>query len=446
MPSDRQRYLAHPARLAEGYSEGNWESAAHLELLSRTLRRQLYEPLRLMVAMPPRHGKSELASTWQPFWLLCRNPSKRVLLASYGADFAARWGRRVRELVQERGGEFGVKLLPSSRSVSRWDTTEGGGMVCVGVGGSLTGRGADLLIIDDPVKSSAEAVSPVYRERLWDWYRSTARTRLEPGGSVILIMSRWHENDLAGMLLDDDYGESWETLRLPALAESGDVLGRSEGESLWPARFDVRALSEAKAELGSYYWQAMYQQSPQPPAGGMFARHWWQIADAPAPEGWRRARFWDMAATTSSSSDYTAGALVAFQDGVYTIENVVRLRGSPLDVERTIAATAARDGVGVSIRWEEEPGSSGKIVTDHLRRRVLAGYDAKGVRSTGAKTERWRVLAAAAEAGNVWLTRGNWVADFTEEAASAPTGAHDDQLDAAAGAVLEVGRREFHLV
>ena len=224
--------------------------------------RQVYQPLRLMVAMPPRHGKSELASTWQPFWLLCRDPSKRILLASYGADFAARWGRRVRELVQDIGGEYGVHINPASRSVARWDTTAGGGMVCVGVGGSLTGRGADLLIIDDPVKSSAEATSRVYRDRLWDWYRSTARTRLEPGGSVILIMSRWHQADLAGMVLDDEYGETWDTLRLPALAETDDALGRSEGNPLWPERYGIEQLSEARAELGSYYWQAMYQQSP----------------------------------------------------------------------------------------------------------------------------------------------------------------------------------------
>ena len=230
-PSQRDLDLSHPARLAESRSEGRWVSARHLELLSRTLMRQVYQPLRLMVAMPPRHGKSELASTWQPFWLLCRDPSKRILLASYGADFAARWGRRVRELVQDIGGEYGVHINPASRSVARWDTTAGGGMVCVGVGGSLTGRGADLLIIDDPVKSSAEATSRVYRDRLWDWYRSTARTRLEPGGSVILIMSRWHQADLAGMVLDDEYGETWDTLRLPALAETDDALGRSEGES-----------------------------------------------------------------------------------------------------------------------------------------------------------------------------------------------------------------------
>ena len=421
-------------------------SARHLELLSRTLMRQVYQPLRLMVAMPPRHGKSELASTWQPFWLLCRDPSKRILLASYGADFAARWGRRVRELVQDIGGEYGVHINPASRSVARWDTTAGGGMVCVGVGGSLTGRGADLLIIDDPVKSSAEATSLVYRDRLWDWYRSTARTRLEPGGSVILIMSRWHQGDLAGMVLDDEYGETWDTLRLPALAESDDALGRSEGDPLWPERYGIPELAEARAELGSYYWQAMYQQSPQPPGGGMFSRHWWQIADEPPPDDWRRVRFWDMAATASSGADYTVGALVAYHDGQYVIDHLVRLRGTPLEVEQTMASTAAQDGVGVAVRWEEEPGSSGKIVTDHLRRRVLVGYDARGVRSTGPKQERWRVLASAAEAGLVALRRGSWVADFTDEAAAAPTGTHDDQLDAVSGAVLEAGRREFHLV
>ena len=160
-------------------------------------------------------------------------------------------------------------------------------MVCAGVGGPITGRGADLLIIDDPVKSAEEADSETYRNRAWDWYRATAYTRLEPEGALLLIMTRWHEDDLAGRILANQVDETvpWEVISLPALADGEDALGREAGQALWPERYDERALAEIRAQLGSYHFTALYQQRPAPPEGALFKEEWWRFwAEAPTCE------------------------------------------------------------------------------------------------------------------------------------------------------------------
>ena len=191
--------------------------------------------------MPPRHGKSELCSVYLPAWYLGTHPERRVILAGHEADFAASWGRRVRDVLEEHGRQlFGARVRADSAAANRWDLVgHAGGMVTAGVGGTITGRGADLLVIDDPHKSAEETGSVTYRERVWDWYRAVARTRLEPGAGVVVVQTRWHEDDLAGRLLADaeSEGDRWQVLSLPAVAEDDDPLGRSVGDPLWPERF-----------------------------------------------------------------------------------------------------------------------------------------------------------------------------------------------------------------
>jgi hypothetical protein len=225
-----------------------------------------------------------LASQYFPAWFLGRYPDKRVILASYEADFAASWGRKVRDVLEGKGGElFGVGVSRGSSAANRWDIAGHlGGMVTAGVGGPITGRGADLLVIDDPVKNAEEAASEVYRNKAWDWYTSTAYTRLEPSAGVVLIQTRWHGDDLAGRVLEHakDTGESWEVVRFPAFAEDGDPLGRAPDEPLWPGRFDHSALEQIRQTLGSYYFAALYQQRPAPSVGAMFKREWFQIVSA----------------------------------------------------------------------------------------------------------------------------------------------------------------------
>jgi hypothetical protein len=229
--------------------------------------------------MPPRHGKSELVSKYFPAWFLGCNPSKRIILASYAAEFAASWGRKARDVLTEIGPRYfdGLTIRSDSSAAHWWDLDEfSGGMQTSGVGGGVTGKGADLFIIDDPVKDAVQANSEVYRQRNWDWYQSVAYTRLEPDGAVVIMQTRWHEEDLAGHVLQHakQTGESWDVLNLPALAEEPDPLGRQPGEPLWPERFSRADLLRIKATLGSYWWSAMYQGSPMPNEGGTFKRSW----------------------------------------------------------------------------------------------------------------------------------------------------------------------------
>ncbi len=217
-----------PAEFAHRASGGRWICAPHLELLNRSLMDVASGVIkRLMICMPPRHGKSEFTSKYFPAWYLGTFPDRRIILTSYEAEFAKEWGRKVRDILQEHGQSyFGVSVRPDTSAANRWNLTgRAGGMVTSGVGGPITGKGADLLIIDDPVKNAEEADSETYRNRAWEWYTSTAYTRLEPGGALILIQTRWHEDDLAGRILEamEGGGEQWHVLSLPALSETGEV-------------------------------------------------------------------------------------------------------------------------------------------------------------------------------------------------------------------------------
>jgi hypothetical protein len=195
---------------------------------------------RLIVNMPPRHGKSELISKWTPVWFLENFPSKMVINTGYGTSFAEEWGGKVRNLSSQFAGRLQYRLAVDSRAAGRWNTTQGGGMYATGTGGGITGRGADLFIIDDPIKDSQEANSLTFRDRLWNWYRETARSRVMPGAAQILLMTRWHDDDLAGRLLAAAArgdGESWEVINLAAVREDDgkpDPLGRKPGDLLWP--------------------------------------------------------------------------------------------------------------------------------------------------------------------------------------------------------------------
>ncbi|NLE76759.1 MAG: terminase, partial [Chloroflexi bacterium] len=213
---------------------------------------------RLMLFLPPRHGKSELVTVRYPVWRLAHEPGLRVIVGAYNQTLANKFSRKARRVAQGAG----LRLSPERSAVEDWELARGGSLRAVGVGGGITGQGGDLIVIDDPVKSREEANSEAYRERVFDWYTDDLYTRLEPGGAAILIMTRWHEDDLAGRILRSEDGPNWEALSLPAEAEEGDVLGRAVGEALCPARYDVAALREIRTVLGRSYW-ALYQQRPQ---------------------------------------------------------------------------------------------------------------------------------------------------------------------------------------
>ena len=215
----------------------------------------------------------------------------------------------MRGLIAENPG-LGITISDDLSRASDWQLTQGGGMMTAGVGGPFTGRGFDLLIIDDPIKNRQEASSPTIRKHIIEWWRSTARTRLEPNGSIIVVQTRWHEEDLIGYLLagEEEESDAWQHIRLPALAEADDPLGRDEGAPLWPGRYDLDALSSLRVAVGPQDWAGLYQQRPVEEGGGLFKLHWFRYLDhLPEPTG-KVVQFWDTAFKTGAANDYSACA------------------------------------------------------------------------------------------------------------------------------------------
>lgn len=252
----------------------------HIQLMADKLEAvERGEIKRLMFFLPPRSGKSELTSIHFPAWYMMRNPSKRIIGASYSTTLAEDFSRRARALVREHGRLlYGVELSGESAAADQWGLKgHHGQYVAAGYGAGITGRGCSLLILDDVVKNAEEANSPTYRQKIWDWYTSTAYTRLEPDGAVVICLTRWNLDDLAGRLLAEMEagGEQWEVVRLPALAEDeDDALGREPGEPLWPERFGVAEYDRIRQAVGSYVWNALYQQRPMDVQGGVFKAPW----------------------------------------------------------------------------------------------------------------------------------------------------------------------------
>lgn len=383
--------------------------------------------------MPPRHGKSELTSHWFPVWYLDHFPDRNIILTSYEADFASNWGRRVRNSILEHSDQLRVRISEDSAAANRWVTTEGGGMVTAGIGGPITGRGAHVLIIDDPVKNAEEAHSKTYRDRAWEWFISTAYTRLEPGGSVIIVMTRWHEDDLVGRVLSMT-DEVWEEVKLPAIAEENDPIGRKPGEALWPERYDENELKRIKNTVGSYVWNALYQQKPSPAEGGIFKRSWWKYYSEPPGEFDEIIQSWDMTFKDTDTSDYVVGQVWGKKGANKYLLDQVRAK---MDFPTTIQALR-----NLSAKWPKaraklvEDTANGPAVIATLRKEIPGLIP---VTPQGSKEARAYAVSPQVEAGNVYIPdprRCPWVNDFIEECAAFPNGANDDQVDAMTQALL----------
>ena len=250
------------------YTKVDFKPSLHHHYLSEKLEGVINGDIkRLIVTMPPRHGKSEMASRRLPAYYLGKHPTREIICATYNSDFAAEFGRNVREIVntEEYSNVFPeIAIKSTDRAADRWSLTSGGGFRAAGVGGGLTGRGGHLIIIDDPIKSREEADSKLQRDRIWDWYRSVVYTRQAPNCAFIIIQTRWHDDDLAGRLLAEaaTEGEQWELINFPALAYGQDALGRKDGEPLWPNWFPVQMLEQVRRTIGPREWSALYQQTP----------------------------------------------------------------------------------------------------------------------------------------------------------------------------------------
>ena len=404
---------------------GAWQPAAHHRLIADALQRVCEGRCkRLMVWMPPRHGKSmEITETF-PSYFLGKFPQRRVIEVSYNDDLARRFGRANRQKLEEYGKKlFGISLAQGNRSAADFGIAgHRGGMLSVGLGGAITGQGADLLLIDDPVKNREEADSPAYRRRLLAEYRSTLYTRLHPGGSVVIVMTRWHEEDLCGTLLLQ--GEPFEVLALPAIAESGDVLGRAPGEPLWPQHgFDAAWAQETRRTIGSYAWAALYQQRPAPEEGGLFKRSWWRRY---APEELPPLACTVLSVDAAFKDTDDSVAIHAWGKSganMYLLERCTRRMDFPntlLEIRRMHARHRPQ-------RTLIEDKANGPAIIAMLHD-TLPGI--VPVNPQGGKIARAHAVSAAIEAGNVYLPAGRDAQELIEQCAAFPNGAHDDDVDA----------------
>lgn len=414
---------------------------------------------RMMVFMPPGSAKSSYGSVMFPAWFMGRKKRQNVIVATYGSGFALKIGRRVRSVIKQDAyaKTFGIGLSAESAAADNFVLSNENEMLAGGIQSGITGNRADLIVIDDPVKGREQADSETIREKTKAEYIDSVLTRGKPGFRVLIIQTRWHEDDLAGSILPEGWGgesgdilcrdgEVWRILSIPAEAErEDDPLGRKPGEMLWPEWFSESHWKPFRKI--SRTWASLYQQRPAPDEGMMFKRTWLPTTMV-LPAGDRRyVRAWDLAATAKNATnnpDYTAGVLMSVgQDGDYLIHHCARFRGSPMDVKAAVKSWAAADGVGCTVRMAQDPGQAGKDQAEQYVR-DMAGYTIKVVRPTGDKATRAAPLAVQAESGNVKILRTGdenrdaWIEPFLAEITLFPASAHDDQVDAASDAFNEL--------
>jgi len=449
----------------------------HLRVLDELMIRAATEKVRAVVTIPVRMGKSELISVHTPAWYAGTFPDRRFMLGGHTAELANAFGGRARELLEVHGPEaWGITVARGSRAKGRWDVAgRSGGFFGAGVGGGFTGRGAHMLVIDDPLKNREQAFSPEARDAQHEWLKSTALTRLEPGGSAVIVMARWHYDDLAGRMV----AEGWEEIRIPALCEdpATDVLGRGfepcpvcaatgeqadgsachycegareVGEALWPERMDHLELAQRKLDSGGYWWLALYQQRPPREIGAVFkAEHFRYYRETDTsyvlgdPERGgkvvgkhrcRRFTYADLAASTKQRADYTVFLTVALTpDRELILLDVVRRRAEGADKIALLRQTYERvDPLAIKV----EDATYGLDLIADARRE---GYPIGAVHADADKVARAIRAAVLYEGGRIWHPQvaPPWLGAYESELLEFDSGEHDDQVDTIAYAATD---------
>lgn len=410
-------------------------------VLERVARGELK---RVIINLPPRHGKSRLTTVEFPTWVMGRDPRRQFILASYSANLATKHSREARLRIVERRFNFlfpGVDLFRGAMRAEAWSTTSGSHYRCAGVGGTITGHGADFLIVDDPFADHAEAHSPTIRETVWNWYLSTLYTRLAPGGAIIIIMTRWHTDDLVGRLLsplrqEDLRGtgaieEAWHVVKLPALAKAADPMGRPEGTALWPESYPAERLRAIQATVGHYLWASLYDQEPTQQGGNYIdSADFVVVPRDRIPEGLRWMRFWDLATSAKESADFTVGVKGAIDKaGNLWLADLWRGQWEWPRARAMIKQVAETEAILVGV----ESVGGFKSAFQNLREVVSGSVVLNEVGVETDKLTRALPWIALTEQRKVFLVAGNWISDFLTECRTFPSGAHDDQVDAVSG-------------
>ena len=397
---------------------------------------------RLMLFLPPRAGKSVIASVNFPAWHLGNNPDHEIIACSYASDLAEAFSRKVRAKLREKEYQQvfpKTKLDPSSQSAGAWLTTQGGGYVAAGVNGAITGKGAHILIIDDPVKNRIEAESETNQKNTKDWYTSTAYTRLAPGGGVLVILTRWHDMDLAGQLQEDEAkgGDAWEIVEYPAIALE-DERFRKKGEALHPERYDEKAFAQIRRAVGERDWWSLYQQKPVADDGEYFKRDKLLMFDDDDIRHQDLVFYqaWDFAIGKNERNDYSVGMCVGIDmyDNIYVVD-AVRGKFAGDEIVEQMLDFYERwqpDTVGAErgqIEMAIEPFMNKRI----QERRLYAMHIQKLSTGRRDKELRARSIQGRINQGKVFFRReAEFTKDLTNEMLRFPNGKHDDQVDALA--------------
>lgn len=418
------------------YQWPGYRDAHHHRLICRKLEAvERGDINRLMIFMPPRHGKSMLASEFFPAWYLGRNPAHYVIAATYAQEMADDFGRKVRDQISDPTFQMifpGVGLKEDSQAAKRFHvqgpqdiaTTQAGAYFAVGVGGPLTGRGAHLMLIDDPVKNREEADSEITRRRIKDWFTSTAYTRLMPGGRIVVIQTRWHEDDLSGWLLAEHAHEGWDVLELPAIDR--------EGRALWPEQYDIKNLERIQRAVGPRDWSALFQQRPSPETGDFFKAEWLRPYNEAPPIETMYVYGASDYAVTSNGGDYTVHVIVGMDpDGrLYLLDLWRGQKASDTWIEAFCDLVLKWKPIG----WAEETGQIrsglGPFIDRRMRERnayvTRQAFATRGDKAVRAQSIRGRMALD----GLYVPANAPWRAELQAELLSFPAGVHDDQVDA----------------
>ncbi len=393
---------------------------------------------RLAIHMPPRHGKTETGTVRYGAYCMEMDPHSNSLVTAYNTSMARRFSRKTRAIVRAR-----TPLSKDNAAQDEWSMPEGGTFMARGVGSPPTGVGFRRIIIDDPIRRREDAESEVYREKAWDWYTDDLYTRVEPGGAIVMICTRWHHDDIAARAVASERGR-WTVLNLAAICEDEtDAIGRVMGDALWPERYTVADLDRIrdviKQDGGEYGWSSLYQQNPTPRTGAYIRTDRIEVVTE-RPQLKSMCRAWDLA-STAGGGDFTVGVLMGIDgDGYVWVLDAVMGQYDPDERDRIIRQTAVLDGVRVRVRLPQDPGQAGKSQRMHLMR-LLQGYSVAIQPVTGDKTVRAEPFASAVAGGMVKMTRGEWTPGIMEQWRQFPVGKHDDAVDAAADAYNELTLR-----
>jgi predicted phage terminase large subunit-like protein len=429
----------------------NYRAARHHQAIARALEDvESGKCKRLMIFAPPRHGKSMITSEFFPAWYLGRNPDKYIIHATYAQELAEDFGRKIRnQMADPTFSEIfkECQLSTDSASQKRLATTRGGSYFALGVGGAATGRGAHLLLIDDPVKGREEADSETYRRRLKDWYRSVAYTRLMPGGAVIIMNTRWHHDDLAGWLLKDHKSEGWQVLSLPAVAEDCDPLGRAIGEALWPDDYPLEALARIKEQSGSREWSALYQQQPTPEEGSIFKIDWFRRYRELPQYPDLLVHSWDTGIKDEEINDPSSCTMWHAHSNRFYLADRFNQRLQFPDLLRAVQSLAARDNPNYILIEDKGSGQQLIQVLQRETRLPVVGVMPKGGRLAESKVSRAQGVSGLVESGRVYLPEfAPWLIDYESEIAAFPNAPHDDDVDSTTQALKFLSEKTSRLV